>query len=93
VIDPMATLNIAFVDAFNVAHHRYQDQNLAFQTEELFHCQTGRKGNAFYTGSLESFRMNLSESTFWPNWNLSEWNLSEGIFQNIFSAKPEIFRI
>jgi hypothetical protein len=34
----------------------------------------------------------LSESTFWPNWNPSEWNLSEGIFQKIFSVKPESFR-
>jgi hypothetical protein len=25
-------------------------------------------------------------------WNLSEGNLSEGIFQKIFSAKPESFR-
>jgi hypothetical protein len=26
-------------------------------------------------------------------WNLSERNLSEGIFQKIFSAKPESFRM
>jgi hypothetical protein len=26
-------------------------------------------------------------------WDLSEWNLSEGIFQKIFSAKPECFRM
>jgi hypothetical protein len=36
---------------------------------------------------------NLSESTFWPNRNLSEWNLSQGNFQKIFSAKPESFRM
>jgi hypothetical protein len=35
----------------------------------------------------ESFRRNFSEITFRPNWNLSEWNLLEGIFQKIFSAK------
>jgi uncharacterized protein YjbI with pentapeptide repeats len=30
---------------------------------------------------MESFRRNLSENTFIPNWNLSGWNLSDGIFQ------------
>jgi hypothetical protein len=36
---------------------------------------------------------NLSELTFWPNCNPSEWNLLEGILQKIFSAKPESFRM
>jgi hypothetical protein len=52
---------------------------------------------------MESFRRNLSENTFRPNcnlseWNLSEWNLSEnGIFQkesvkNLFFLKDSILK-
>jgi hypothetical protein len=42
---------------------------------------------------MESFQRNLSANTFRPIWNLSEWNLSEGIFKNYFFAKPESFSI
>jgi hypothetical protein len=42
---------------------------------------------------MESFRRNHSEKAITANWNLSEWNLSEGIFQKIFLAKPESFRM
>jgi hypothetical protein len=41
---------------------------------------------------LESFKRNLSE-LFLQNWNLSEWNISEGIFLEIMLAKPESFRM
>jgi hypothetical protein len=47
---------------------------------------------------MESFRINfLAKPEFFRmesfRMNLSEWNLSEGIFQKIFSAKPESFRM
>jgi hypothetical protein len=43
---------------------------------------------SLFSTKPESFRRNLSENTFRPN-----WNLSGRIFQKIFSAKLESFRM
>jgi hypothetical protein len=42
---------------------------------------------------MESFRRNHSEKAISANWNLSEWNLFERIFQKIFLAKQDSFRM
>jgi hypothetical protein len=52
-------------------------QNGIFQ-KESFRNDFLAKAESF---RMESLRRNLSELTFWPNRNLSEWNHSEGIFQ------------
>jgi hypothetical protein len=55
-------------------------QNGIFQKEFLrkyFH-KTGIFQNGIF--QKESFRRNLSENMFEQNWNLSECNLSKGIF-------------
>jgi hypothetical protein len=51
-----------------------------------------------FLAKLESFRIGIFQKEsfikyFQQNRNLSEWNLSEGIFQKIFSVKPESFRM
>jgi hypothetical protein len=41
---------------------------------------------------MESFRRNLSRKYFYQNRNLSEWNLSEGIFQTRLFDPTGIFQ-